>query len=104
MRKAVLDVGSNSVLLVVEEKTSDGWKAVYEDTRVTSLGEGAKEAGALSEAAMARTLVGIKELWQLAGSHGAGQIEAAATMAARIAKNTPEFLERAKGQGTPVFV
>jgi exopolyphosphatase/guanosine-5'-triphosphate,3'-diphosphate pyrophosphatase len=104
MRKAVLDVGSNSVLLVVEESDGGRWREVFEDTRVTSLGEGTKESGMLSEAAMGRTLVGIRELWDLAVSHGAEEIEAAATMAARIAKNTPEFLERAKGQGTPVYV
>ena len=104
MRKAVLDVGSNSVLLLVEEKTSDGWKPIYEDTRVTSLGEGTKETGLLSEAAIARTLKGINELWQLAKDHGAEEIVAAATMAARIAKNTPDFLARAKAQGTSVSV
>ena len=104
MRKAVLDVGSNSVLLVVEERSGDRWKEVYDDTRVTSLGEGTKESGVLSAAAIDRTLIGIRELWDLAVSHGADQIEAAATMAARIAKNTPEFLERAKAQGTPVYV
>lgn len=104
MRKAVLDVGSNSVLLLVEEKAGEGWRTVYEDTRVTSLGEGTKESGALSEAAMERTLLGIRELWNLAVAHGADEIEAAATMAARIARNTPEFLERAKVQGTPVYV
>jgi exopolyphosphatase/guanosine-5'-triphosphate,3'-diphosphate pyrophosphatase len=104
MRKAVLDVGSNSVLLLVEEETNQGWKPVYEDTRVTSLGEGVKESGVLSPEAMQRTLLGIKELWQLARSHDAEKIEAAATMAARIASNTPEFLERAAAQETPVFV
>jgi exopolyphosphatase/guanosine-5'-triphosphate,3'-diphosphate pyrophosphatase len=71
---------------------------------VTSLGEGVKETGMLSEQAMTRTLAGIKELWSLATSHGATDIRAAATMAARIAKNTPDFLGSAKAQGTPVFV
>jgi len=104
MRKAVLDVGSNSVLLLVEEKTAQGWRFIYEDTRVTSLGEGTKETGLLSEQAMTRTLAGIKELWSLAVSHGATDIRAGATMAARIAKNTPDFLSRAAAQGTPVFV
>ncbi|MEA2553008.1 MAG: exopolyphosphatase / guanosine-5-triphosphate,3-diphosphate pyrophosphatase [Fimbriimonadaceae bacterium] len=104
MRKAVLDVGSNSVLLLVEDKAGDVWSAVCEDTRVTSLGEGTKESGVLSEAAMQRTLAGMKELWDLALSHGATEIQAAATMAARIASNTPEFLARAFAQGTPVSV
>jgi exopolyphosphatase/guanosine-5'-triphosphate,3'-diphosphate pyrophosphatase len=104
MRKAVLDVGSNSVLLLVEEQTASGWKPVYEDTRVTSLGEGTKESGLLSEAAISRTLLGIQELWTLAKEHDAEDIRAAATMAARLANNTPDFLARAERQGTPVSV
>lgn len=104
MRKAVLDVGSNSVLLLVEEQTPDGWKPVFEDTRVTSLGEGTKGSGLLSEEAIERTLEGIEELWALAREHDATEIVAAATMAARIAKNTPDFLAQAEVQGTPVFV
>jgi len=104
VRKAVLDVGSNSVLLLVEEKSANGWQSIYEDTRVTSLGEGTKETGLLSEDAMTRTLQGIRDLWTLAEQHGAQEIVAGATMAARIAKNTPVFLERAEAQRTPVFV
>jgi len=104
MRKAVLDVGSNSVLLVVEEKTENGWKPVCEETRVTSLGEGTKESGVLSEMAMTRTLAGIQDLWLIAKTSGAEDIRAAATMAARIASNTSDFLARAEKQGTPVFV
>lgn len=104
VRKAVLDVGSNSVLLLVEERAGSGWSPVYEATRVTSLGEGTKESGLLSEEAMARTLQGLRELWTEALSHGAEDIQAAATMAARIARNTPEFLQRASAQGTPVSV
>jgi exopolyphosphatase/guanosine-5'-triphosphate,3'-diphosphate pyrophosphatase len=104
MRKAVLDVGSNSVLLVVEEKTAEGWKQICEATRVTSLGEGTKASGLLSEEAMSRTLASIKELWDVAEKNGATDIRAAATMAARIATNTVEFLQRAKAQGTPVVV
>src|SRR5689334_16939115 len=104
MRKAVLDVGSNSVLLLVEEKTETGWRPIYEDTRVTSLGEGTKESGVLSDAAMSRTLTGIRELWSIAERHGATEIHAAATMAARIASNTPAFLARAAALGRPISV
>lgn len=104
VRKAVLDVGSNSILLLVEELGAQDWKPVYEATRVTSLGEGTKESGLLSEAAMARTLAGLRELWSEAEAQGAEEIVAAATMAARIARNTPDFQARANAQNTPVSV
>lgn len=104
MRKAVLDVGSNSVLLTVEERQTDGWKPLLEATRVTSLGEGTKQTGLLSEPAISRTLAGVRELWTLASEAGAEHIEAAATMAARLATNTTEFQARAEAQGTPISV
>lgn len=100
MSKAVVDVGSNSVLLLVAE----GGQTIYETTAVTSLGEGTKRTGLLSEAGMVRTLEALKRAFDDAHAHGATQVRAAATMAARIASNTPEFQSRAEAQGTPVEV
>jgi len=104
VRKAVIDVGSNSVLLTIEERTAERWKPVLERSDVTSLGEGTKETRSLSEPGMARTLGAIANDFRLAREHGCKEIVAAATMAARIAHNTPEFLTRAEAQGTPVVV
>ena len=100
MPKAVVDVGSNSVLLLVAE---DG-KTLYETSAVTSLGEGTKRTRLLGEAGMIRTLDALKRAFDDARIHGATEIRAAATMAARIATNTPEFQARAATQGTPVEV
>lgn len=104
MRKAVLDVGSNSVLLVVAEHRADGWHPLYEATAVTALGEGTKATGLLGEPGMSRTLDALREMFEAARTHGAESILAGATMAARIATNTPDFLARAEAQNTPVFV
>jgi exopolyphosphatase/guanosine-5'-triphosphate,3'-diphosphate pyrophosphatase len=104
VRKAVIDVGSNSVLLVVEETSGEGWKQVYESTAVTALGTGTKETGLLGEPGMAHTLEALKTMFEKAQELNSDSIVAAATMAARIAKNTPDFLVRAKQQGTPVVV
>src|SRR5687767_2633917 len=102
MRKAVLDVGSNSVLLVVGEMSGGRLVVVHEASRVTSLGAGVKSTGLLSSTGMESTLSAIADFFRLASEHGASQIVARATMAARIAKNQTEFLERASSQGTPV--
>lgn len=104
MRRAVIDVGSNSVLLVVAERSNGTWNPVYEDTEVTALGEGTKQTGLLSESAMERTLSAIKRFADLAKSHDSEQITIAATMAARIATNQQEFLERGERQGTPIKI
>ncbi|MFQ3586669.1 MAG: hypothetical protein SNJ76_03250 [Fimbriimonadaceae bacterium] len=104
MRKAVLDVGSNSVLLLVEERDADGWRVVHESTAVTALGEGTRQSGALSEEAMVRTLAAMRRFFDEAARHGASEVLAAVTMAGRIARNTSDFLARAEAQGTPAFV
>jgi exopolyphosphatase/guanosine-5'-triphosphate,3'-diphosphate pyrophosphatase len=103
MRKAVLDVGSNSVLLTVAELGPEGWVPVLERTAVTSLGEGTKETGLLSEAAQARTLEAIRRFWKEAEDAGA-EVQAWGTMALRIARNQGEFVAASQKQGTPVGV
>ncbi|MCW5941667.1 MAG: hypothetical protein KIS66_05515 [Fimbriimonadaceae bacterium] len=103
-RRAVLDVGSNSVLLLVSEQDGARWNVVREATRVTALGEGTKATGLLGESGMTHTLAAIAEFWEAARELGATNIRAFATMAARIATNTPVFLGRAAAQGTPVEV
>lgn len=104
MRKAVIDVGSNSVLLLVGESLDRGLKIVHEASRVTALGTGVKVTGELSQEGMEATLSAVREFFQSATEHGAEETVAAATMAARIASNQAEFLARASNQGTPIEI
>jgi len=104
MRKAVIDVGSNSVLLVVAEEQSGKWAPLYEASEVTALGEGTKATGLLGERGMSATLSALARFFAIAREHGVEAPLAAATMAARIANNTAEFRARADAQDTPVVV
>ncbi len=101
-RRAVIDVGSNSVLLTVAE--GPPWTPIFETSEVTALGEGTKATGLLGEQGMTNTLAAIGRAFAKARELGAEPIVAAATMAARIATNTNEFIQRADAQGTPVRV
>lgn len=92
------------MLLLVSEKTGDHWSPVFESSDVTALGEGTRRSGKLSEAGIRNTLRAVKIAFDDAKAQGAESIVAAATMAARIASNTEEFLARAKEQGTPISV
>lgn len=104
MRKAVIDVGSNSVLLTVEEESPEGWKPVCEQAEVTALGEGTKQTGRLSPEGVTRTLQTLKDYFEQARTAGAESVCAYATMAVRIAEDRESLLEPARKQGTPVEV
>jgi exopolyphosphatase/guanosine-5'-triphosphate,3'-diphosphate pyrophosphatase len=98
-----VDVGSNSVLLVVGELKDGVWVPLKETSVVTALGEGVRRTHRLSEEGMARTLEAIKQAFAVAESFGA-ETRAYGTMALRIVENAGEFLLRAQAQGTPVSV
>jgi len=104
MRKATIDVGSNSLILVIEQNDGSGWRTVLERTAVTSLGEGTKSTGLLGERGMSASLEALRNFHSIAAEQQVTDIQAAATMAVRIADNKQEFLDRAALQGTPVFI
>ncbi|MFZ4506510.1 MAG: hypothetical protein ACOYON_02290 [Fimbriimonas sp.] len=104
MRRAVIDVGSNSVLLLVAERQPTGWTTLLETSAVTALGDGTKATGLLTEGAMTRTLAAIAEAHRRAHELGVDDIRTAATMAARIATNAPDFIARGLAQGTPITI
>jgi len=102
-RRAVIDVGSNSLLLVVAEWNGSEWIEIADTSEVTALGKNTKRTGNLSESSMQRCLVAMRNAWQRAERLNATP-RAFATMAARLASNAEEFKERANRQGTPVEV
>ena len=56
MKKAVIDIGTNSVKLTLGEAAADGGARMICDMNViTKLGEGMRASGALSAEAMERT-------------------------------------------------
>lgn len=102
--RAVVDVGSNSVLLLIAEKEGDQWKTIAETAAVTGLGKGVKQSGQLSEESMQRTLAAMEAAFETAANAGVTDVVAAGTMALRIAHNSSDFLDRAAAQRTPLTV
>lgn len=91
-RFAAIDIGTNSVLLLVAEQVGErGLTAVVERATITRLGEGVDKSGELSEAAKARTLDCLRRYAIEARSAGAAKIAAAGTSAMRDARGGPEF-------------
>ncbi|MER3413314.1 MAG: hypothetical protein C4341_03575 [Armatimonadota bacterium] len=103
MPRAVIDVGSNAVVLAVAEPSSSGWISVLETSAVTALGDDLRRTQRLSEQAMTRTLLAVKQAWADARSYDA-PVQAWGTMALRVAENADQFLRLAAEQGTPVRV
>lgn len=92
---AAIDVGTNSVLLLVAEPSADGRLAILEDrAEVTRLGEGLRATGLIGRAGADRTAAKIRELAEVARSLGAEAILAAGTMAMRKAENADDFVQR----------
>lgn len=102
--RAVIDIGSNSVLLLVARRRDDGRMDIVTDqARITGLGRGAAKTGRLDPAAVERTLGVLREYAALATRHGAVSVEAMATEGLRLAADPSEFLAAARqALGHPV--
>ncbi len=105
MRKAVIDVGSNSLLLTVADISDKKIDQIIQETStVTGLGFGTKKSGLIHENGSNETLKALKTAFETATQLHAEQISARGTMALRMAKNSSEFIEKAKAQGTPITI
>ncbi len=95
--QAAIDIGTNSVLLLIGERLPDGTVRPVEDrARVTRLGEGLAACGAISDAAAERTLSALREYMELCDRHKVEGIAAIGTAALRNASNARDFLLMAK--------
>lgn len=89
---AAIDVGTNSVLLLVAERLPDGkLRPVVELAEITRLGQGVDANGELAPEAIARTAKVIGEFAARARAEGAQAIACVATSAARDARNGRDF-------------
>jgi len=96
-RKAKIDVGSNSIKLLVADLAPDGTiQALHNDNDIARLGEGLRETGVIGQEAMARNSQAIARFAGIAREHGADEIVCVGTMALRNAKNTCEFVQLVK--------
>jgi exopolyphosphatase / guanosine-5'-triphosphate,3'-diphosphate pyrophosphatase len=92
-RIAVIDVGSNSIKLLVAELYSDGrLETVLDSANITKLGSGLKQAGKLNMEAMETSCRAISEFQATAEKTGACRVMAVGTMALRTAQNGTDFV------------
>lgn len=85
MKNSIIDIGSNSVRLLLEGKK-------YIEN--TQLAENLIHTGELCENAIKRTIEAVKKLAKKAKKDGVNKVYAFATEAVRAAKNRNEFIEK----------
>ncbi len=91
--RAVIDIGTNSVKLLVARVDGTRVEPVLEKGRQTRLGEGFFTTHRLQPAAMARSADAVAAFRDEALSHQPGRIRVLATAAAREAQNAAEFID-----------
>ena len=95
-RLAVIDIGSNSIrLLVVELIDSSHWKLLHEERAMTRLAHGLSETGAIAPDSLARSVEAVVRFTAIAQKHNAVS-RAFATAAVRDASNQGDFLSLVK--------
>ncbi|MBI4568175.1 MAG: Ppx/GppA family phosphatase [Planctomycetes bacterium] len=93
MKLAAIDIGSNSVHMVIVETTPDGsFDVVDREKDMIKLGASTFRHGRLDDAAFAAGLHSIGKFRKLAERQGVDAILAVATSAVRDAENGPSFL------------
>ena len=93
---AIIDIGSNSVRLVIYEAHSRAPTPLYNEKLLCGLGRGVATSGRLPEDAVARALEALARFRILCTGMGVGAVTVLATAAARDAANGAAFLRAAE--------
>lgn len=105
-RCGVVDLGSNSVRLVVYEGHTRNPMPIFNEKAVLRLGRGLQATGRLNEEGVGQTLTVMHRYHAVARAMGAQPFEVLATAAVRDAKNGPAFVEalRQRMPSVPIHI
>ncbi|MGC3997918.1 MAG: Ppx/GppA phosphatase family protein [Anaeromyxobacter sp.] len=95
-RLAAIDVGTNTVLLLVAEQRGGQLVPVLERAEITRLGKGVDASGRLDPERLEATVAVLADFAAAARALGAREIACVATSAARDAANGAEFFAAAR--------
>jgi len=93
---AAIDIGTNSVLMLIAETTNAGLSPLLERATITRLGEGVDRTRELAEAARARTLACLADYANDIARHAPERVVAVGTSAMRDARGGPAFAKEAE--------
>lgn len=105
MRVAALDLGTNSFLLLIQEKDSSGKvKTLHDESVIVRLGEGLQSTGKLSQEALQRANECLSNFKKTIDHFKPNHLSAVTTAAARDAENSEEFLSICYRNQIPVVI
>lgn len=91
-----VDIGTNSVRLIIAEKKDGKWRDLIRTVEITRLGEGVDKTRTIKPEAMERTITVIAHYKELMEKHHVEKSKAVSTSAMRDAKNASDFKELVK--------
>ncbi|WP_235927704.1 Ppx/GppA family phosphatase, partial [Sandarakinorhabdus rubra] len=93
-RCAIIDIGSNSIRLVVYQGRSRVPATMFNEKVMAGLGRGLTERGRMADGAIEVAVAGLKRFAALVKAMGIAQVRTVATAAVREAQNGPAFIDR----------
>lgn len=93
---AGIDIGTNTLRLLVAETGPDSFQEIYAERKVTRLGEGLDRKGLLGHSAEERSLKTLRDFAEKIKYHAALHTRAIGTSALRTASNSAEFIEKVR--------
>jgi exopolyphosphatase / guanosine-5'-triphosphate,3'-diphosphate pyrophosphatase len=104
-RIAIVDIGSNSIRLVVFDRITRAPMLLFNEKVLCGLGRGLDESGLLNEAGVDSALVNLARFVRLAKTMGVARLDLLATAAVRDATNGPQFATAVRKRcGVPVRI
>jgi exopolyphosphatase / guanosine-5'-triphosphate,3'-diphosphate pyrophosphatase len=93
---AVIDIGSNSVRLVVYQSMARSLITIFNEKALCGLGREVQSTGLLAPDAVVKALTSLRRFRALCGVMKVGRVHAIATAACRDATNGPDFIAKAE--------
>ncbi len=97
--RAVIDIGSNTVRMVIYEGTARAPEVVWNEKVAARLGRDLSETGRIPDEAADEALAALARYALIIGDLGIDDVQTVATAAARDAKNGAQFLEQVAALG-----
>ena len=96
MKCAAIDIGTNTILLLIAEKNGEVFHDILDVSTIVRLGEGLVRSGSLKEEAISRTIDTLGRYLDTARSNGVQKMFCIGTAALRNARNGREFTASVK--------